>query len=123
MRVFVCVNQVQLLVGNQIEHRTATSADTITATTGILIKGNNRKSISRTKTIRISKNSSKVHYPLRGSIYCTVWRHPVLDANVMRVAIMSAHYGRQLGSKRGETKPCVKVDQICAHCTCLEARA
>ena len=39
MRVSVCVNQAQLLVGNQIEHRTATSADTITATTGILIKG------------------------------------------------------------------------------------
>ena len=39
VRVSVCVNQAQLLVGNQIEHRTATSADTITATTGILIKG------------------------------------------------------------------------------------
>ena len=31
VRVSVCVNQVQLLVGKQLEHRTATSADTITA--------------------------------------------------------------------------------------------
>ena len=66
MRVSVCVTQVQLLVGNQVEHRTATSAVTITATTGILIKGNKRKSIRRTKTIKISKNSPIVHYPLRG---------------------------------------------------------
>ena len=49
------VNQIQLLVGNQLEHCTAMSADTITATTGILIKGNKRKSMKRTKTIKISK--------------------------------------------------------------------
>ena len=68
VRVSVVVNQIRLLVGNQIEHCTAMSADTITATTGILIKGNKRKSISRTKTIKISKNSPKVHYPIRGSM-------------------------------------------------------
>jgi len=62
------VNQVQLLVGNQLEHCTAMSADTITATTGILTRGNKRKSIRRIKIIRISKNSPKVHYPLRGLI-------------------------------------------------------
>ena len=44
VHVSVMVNQIQLLVGNQLEHRTAMSADTITATTGILIKGNKRKS-------------------------------------------------------------------------------
>ena len=66
MHVSVCVNQVQLLVENQIEHCTATSADIITATTSILLKGDKRKSISRTKTIKISKNSPKVSLSLKG---------------------------------------------------------
>ena len=57
------VNQIQLLVGNQLEHHTAMSADTITATTGILIKGNKRKSIRGTKGIIISKNSPKSIIP------------------------------------------------------------
>ena len=49
MCVSVCVNQVQLLVGNQIEHHTAMSADTITATTGILIKGKQKKVLKEKK--------------------------------------------------------------------------
>ena len=57
MHVSVVVNQIQLLVGNQLKHCTAMSADTITATTSILIKGDKRRSIRRTKTIEIFKNS------------------------------------------------------------------
>ena len=43
VHVSVCVNQVQLFVGNQIEHCTATSADTIIATTGYLDKRKQKK--------------------------------------------------------------------------------
>ena len=67
MHVSVVVNQIQLLVENQLEHCTATSADTIAVTTDILIKGNKRMSMSRTKTMKISENSSKVFYPIWGS--------------------------------------------------------
>ena len=43
MCVSVVVNQIQLLVWNQLEHCTAMSADPITATTSILIKGKQKE--------------------------------------------------------------------------------
>ena len=59
--LYVCVSVIviliQLLVGNQIEHCTDRSADINTAIVSIITMKNNRISIRRTKTIKISKNS------------------------------------------------------------------
>ena len=49
---------IQLLVGNQIEHRITGQLILIQLIVGILTKENKRMSIRRSKTIKIVKNSS-----------------------------------------------------------------